>query len=83
MKKLYLCEYCEASFESEIQCIEHEKTHVKIEDLLKKYPGSIICPRCKGEGITLAKIGYFVCSTCGGKRIVFEEKHTTTVYKQV
>ena len=83
MKQIYLCDYCNETFENETECIRHEAKHITVKELLRKYRGSIECPICKGEGVILAQIGYIKCNLCGGKRVVYKKVVEKTVYKQV
>lgn len=86
MKTTYTCEICgKSDFETERECLEHEKRH-SLEDKLKVLPeGTIICPVCKGEGFGYGTDGcdVRVCYICKGSGFVIPKIVTQTIYEPV
>jgi len=52
-----------------------------------KYPGTVLCPSCGGDGRELIACGdgyaLCCCATCNGKRIVYPVKREITEYTPI
>lgn len=79
----FRCEYCGQFFRSQKECKNHERRE-GVKELKIKYPGSIECPKCNGDGELFRVLansgGLFVCPTCKGKRVVYPRKQEVTDY---
>ena len=53
-----------------------------LKELMAKYPGSIICPTCNGNGLipTINIEESTICPTCKGKKIVIPQEKIITEY---
>lgn len=57
----------------------------QLRELMVKYPGSIICPTCSGNGLlpisdTINIEESKICTTCKGKKIVIPQEKIITEY---
>ena len=91
MKKVvitkYYCGICNKEYDDELKCGMHEVSHT-LEDRLKYFEGSVICPDCEGVGtirdtcIDISRVpSLHTCPTCKGNKVVIPQ--TKIVYNPI
>jgi len=82
----FRCEYCGQFFASRQECEMHEERE-GVKELKIKYPGSVECPECQGDGNVLRACGdgfrLFICPKCNGKRVMYSIKREVTDYTPI
>ena len=75
MENIFKCDVCSKEFDNELELTRHEREH-SVAELLSVYPGSMLCPDCRGSGVREGVTGYDMrtCYTCRGFGVVYKEQ---------
>lgn len=80
---VWLCSMCPQYFETDVQCLVHEKMHeLDNNTKMRPRPKDVkICPGCKGEGIL--EVSMTICPLCKGKKFLREKEQIIKTYEPI
>jgi len=77
---VWLCSKCPAYFETDVECMVHEKMH-KTDELVKMRQKNVKrCPGCKGEGMIDEST---ICPVCKGRKLLRTREKQIEIYEPV
>ena len=77
---VWLCSKCPAYFETDVECMVHEKMHQTDEKNKIRPKGLISCPPCKGKGRIDENT---ICPICRGKKLLRVTEKVIQTYERV